>query len=133
MALTLPCSDLLLRAFGYRQLLAWIERATPQAGSNPNARDGSKAGELLAQQAAIAGGRIPFFNTSCLRQSLAVYWQLRRIGFSPDLRIGIRPLRGQLDAHAWVELEGVALGQSRLAHQAFVADDDPRIADQPRS
>ena len=132
MALALPCMDLLLRAFGYKRLLAWIGRATPQAGSELFAGDGVKAGEQLAWHSALAGGRIPFFNTSCLRQSLVVYWRLRRLGFSPELRIGIRSLPGQLDAHAWVELEGIALGQSRLAHQAFVADDDPRIADQPR-
>ncbi len=128
-AMTLPCIDVLLRAAGYRRLLAWIERFTPQAGSKPSAQDGITRGEALARHAAMASGQIPGFNTSCLRQSLLVYSRLRRLGFAPTLQIGIRPIPGTLDAHAWVELDGKALQSGPVLHYAFTLPDHPH---QPR-
>lgn len=124
-ALTLPCIDMLLRAIGYRRLLAWMERITPQAGSKSSAQEGIATGEALARHAAMASSQIPGFNTSCLRQSLLVYWRLRRLGFAPVLQLGIRPLPGKLDAHAWVELDGTALQSGPVQHQVFTRPDHP--------
>lgn len=122
-AITLPCIDVLLRVFGYRQLLAWIERAMPQRGVTPDLERGIATGKVLAAQAALASAGIPLFNTSCLRQSLLVYWRLRRLGLAPVLQLGIRPLPGKLDAHAWVELDGTALQNGPVQHQAFTLPD----------
>lgn len=120
-AAALPCIDLLLRCFGYRRLLAGIERITPQADSRQTGQADLHSGEQWARQAAMAGAHLPLFNVSCLRQALLVHWQLRLRGVSPQLKIGLRPQSGQRpDAHAWVELDGVALGQDQLSHHAFM-------------
>lgn len=42
---------------------------------------------------------------SCLRQSLLVWWFLRRRGLGAKLRIGVNN-REEFLANGWVELEG---------------------------
>lgn len=72
--------------------------------------------ERLAWLVAIAGRR-GLVHANCLCQSLLLYGLLRRCGHAPELKIGVRRQNGALDAHAWVDLEGVALGQPDLVHQ----------------
>lgn len=121
LAIALPLMDVALRALGFRRLRDALDRATPGAGSQPATAGHLQKGESLARLAVIAGHHIPLFNTTCLRQALYVYWQLRRHGLAPDLKIGVMPHAGALDAHAWVELDGTALAQPGLAHRAFAA------------
>jgi hypothetical protein len=45
----------------------------------------------------------------CLPRSLVAQLLLRRGGFDPILRIGVRKQGHRLDAHAWLELEGAAV------------------------
>lgn len=123
MALALPCIDVLLRIAGYRRLLGWIERFTPQAGTKPFAREGIITGETLARHATMASGQIPCFNTSCLRQSLLVYWRLRQSGLAPELKLGVRKQGESIDAHAWVELQGHSLSPAPILHQPFALRD----------
>lgn len=77
--------------------------------------------QRLAELAAIAGRR-GAVRTTCLRQALLVQWLLCRRGLAAELRIGVRKLDSALDAHAWVELDGVALGEPDLAHAKFTDD-----------
>lgn len=58
----------------------------------------------LGRLARIAGRYVPT-NGSCLRQSLLVWWLLRRKGVPAELCIGVRKQEG-LAAHAWVEVAG---------------------------
>lgn len=44
---------------------------------------------------------------TCLTRSLLLGWLLRRRGVESQLRIGVRLNQGALDAHAWVECDGV--------------------------
>ena len=44
---------------------------------------------------------------TCLTRSLLLGWLLRRRGVQSQLRIGVRFTQGALDAHAWVECEGI--------------------------
>lgn len=47
--------------------------------------------------------------SSCLRRSLVLAWLLRRRGFQPRVRFGVRKHGSTLDAHAWVECQGLPL------------------------
>ena len=47
------------------------------------------------------------FPVTCLTRSLLLGWLLRRQNVASKLRIGVRLTQGMLDAHAWVECEGV--------------------------
>jgi hypothetical protein len=116
LALALPLIEATLRLFGYKRTRLWLERRSRQAGMYRASPGDVVAAQDLANLASIAGRHGPVTAT-CLRQSLLVYWLLRRRGFDPRLRLGVRKQSGVFDAHAWVELEGIALAQRDLTHE----------------
>lgn len=68
--------------------------------------------------AAGLGRRLPFDGT-CLVQSLALWWLLRRDGLPAELRIGVERRGEALAAHAWVELCGEPVSDSPEAIARF--------------
>lgn len=112
LTLLLPVVDLHLRFSGLqatRRRLGRLRGRTPPR--SPDALDMQRA-ERLAQLAAVAGKRGLYANT-CLRQALVVHWWLRRQGLPAQLVIGAQPAEAELDAHAWIELQGIPLAQHR--------------------
>jgi hypothetical protein len=76
---------------------------------------------VIAWAVAAAGRRIPW--STCLVEALAADYLLRRAGFAPELRIGMR--RGAsvvpLEAHAWVMCGGqVLIGNDQALDQYVV-------------
>ena len=59
------------------------------------------------------------YRAKCLPRSVALWTLLRRHGYDPQLQIGVRNGVRGFEAHAWVELDGIALGQN-AADRAFV-------------
>ncbi|WP_052108119.1 lasso peptide biosynthesis B2 protein [Aerolutibacter daejeonensis] len=112
LTLLLPIVDLHLRARGLQATRRSLGRLRGLASPRlPDALDMQRA-ERLAQLAAIAGKRGLYANT-CLRQALLVHWWLRRRGLPAELVIGAQPGDANLDAHAWIELQGIPLAQHR--------------------
>ena len=67
---------------------------------------------------------------NCLQRSLALWWLLRRNGIRSELHIGTRKVGRQLDAHAWIEIEGVVLNDSsdvRHRYEPFDREISPRF------
>ena len=62
--------------------------------------------QALGEAVNIAARHLPFPAT-CLTRSLLLGWLLRRRGVQSQLCIGVRLTQGALNAHAWVECEGV--------------------------
>ena len=65
----------------------------------------------------------PFSN--CLKQSLVLWQLLHRQGIESELRIGVRRDRGEFEAHAWVEYQGIALNEVRDVREDFVTFNSP--------
>jgi hypothetical protein len=65
--------------------------------------------ERLAELVRIAGTRGPI-RCACLPQAVVLARMLRARGLPADIRIGVARNAEGLKAHAWVELEGRALG-----------------------
>lgn len=107
-----------LLAFGYTRTRQWLERlsAAPNRRT-PSSSDMTEACRL-AELASIAG-RHGLVDASCLRQSLLVYFLLRRRSLAPALMLGVRRQGSEMDAHAWVQLGDMALGQTELTHTAL--------------
>lgn len=116
--LLIPLISISLKAVGFVRTMAWIERTSKRRATKlAGTREHNEAREL-EQIAAIAGSR-GVVAATCLRQSLFVHWILRRRGFDSRLKLGVRRSGNAFDAHAWVELEGLALGDSSGAHVEF--------------
>jgi len=119
LAVLQPTISLLLRLIGFKRTQQLLDRR----GRHPRSRIAERAEwkevQRLAELARIAG-RHGMIETTCLPQSLAVYWLLLRRGLEPTLRVGVDRLHGGLpDMHAWVELDGEPLAQAGLRHAAF--------------
>jgi hypothetical protein len=114
-AAALPLLRLSLRTRGYSDTREWVERWTASGGQRQPSRADVQGANDLARLAQIAGRR-GVVAASCLPQALAVYGALRRRGLAPELRIGVRKQDGRFEAHAWVELAGIALSQPNLDH-----------------
>ena len=95
---------------GYERLRAFGERLTPlpEVQLPPaNAEDFRRAKDI-GRVVSIAARR-GVFKAGCLRRSMLVWWFLRKRGFRSDICFGVRRNGAQLEAHAWVERDGVVL------------------------
>jgi hypothetical protein len=96
-------SKLALGAFGLSRIVAWHLRAPAVAGRAPAPR----AIRWIGVAARYCPG-----GASCLVRSLAVLGLLRRRGLGAQLRIGVGATAPVLEAHAWVELDGVPVNDA---------------------
>ena len=74
----------------------------------------------IARLVGIAANHGPY-RATCLRQSLALWWLLRRRGIPAELRIGVRKEGGALEAHGWVEHQGQALDDRQGVTASYAA------------
>lgn len=113
---------LALASLGFRRvhglLSRWVAASAPGAQRPPALRAAQAAATLRAlDRAAGCGPSRP----SCLPRSLTLWWLLRRQGMPAELRIGVRREGDRLEAHAWVEQDGVVLGDHADVHDRFHA------------
>lgn len=118
MLILLPVVSAMLRVLGFNRSQAWLLRNSQISEFIPADANALQSAERLAQLINIAGRR-GAVTATCLRQAMLLQWWLRRRGFDAKLKLGARLQEGQFDAHAWVELEERALGQTDLKHRAF--------------
>lgn len=62
---------------------------------------------------------------SCLVRSVATLGLLRRRGLAAELCIGVGATNPQLDAHAWVELDGKPVNDASDVGERFAAFEGP--------
>jgi hypothetical protein len=95
--------------------LMWWPPAAPV-----NSRDRAQRVALVKELMAT-GGRL-LLSTNCLERSLVVYRLLSRVDADPHLVLGVRKTGGGVAGHAWVQLDGEALGERNAG------DFDPIVA-----
>jgi len=119
-AAALPTTWIAMRVAGFRICKTALTR--PLSAASPGAATfaGTLASAQKVARLEAATARALFFRSTCLEQSLALCWMLRRRGMSPVLRVGARKDADRLEAHAWVEIEGIALGDAAGQHEHFV-------------
>ncbi|HEX7089118.1 MAG TPA: lasso peptide biosynthesis B2 protein [Longimicrobiales bacterium] len=102
-----------------------------RAGPEPTRPGASRADWRAARSVAWAVTRAAaygIFRPHCLVRSMAIQRMLRRRGItSANLNIGVRTRGGAFEAHAWVELDGVVIGDSREHVQTFTRVMDLRV------
>jgi hypothetical protein len=121
-----------LSLVGFRRWKIAVARLTPVHGTTCEAgMRVSVCGTIVRMQAAAE--RRLFFKASCLEHALVLWWLLRRHGIPAEVRIGGRKEQGRFEAHAWVEIDGVPLGDANGAHREFVPLDGPTTLMESRS
>jgi hypothetical protein len=101
-----------LQVFGLARMQAVAKLQHHRTPHTMNPGDIRAWGELVN----IAAKRGPV-KASCLTRSLVLAWLLTGRGVQAAIRIGVRFNGGALDAHAWVECDGVPVND-----KADVAD-----------
>jgi hypothetical protein len=116
----LPLVWLGLRVLGLAHLRALLQRFYVPTSTSPELPDIRKLGALVN----TAARHVPFPAT-CLTRSLLLIWLLNRRGVSSDLRIGVRLTHGALEAHAWVECDGLPVNDRVEVIRQFEPFADP--------
>ena len=102
-AILLPAYTVGVRLRGLQGVRGWFRVLRAPAGATP---------AQAARMVAAAARRIPW-NGACLPASLTLQRLLRAQGVESELKLGVRRVGGRIEAHAWVEREGVALLDTR--------------------
>ena len=113
----LPLGWLVYKAFGFNRARQFAEPKLP-ADSTGGEQSAVEYAQRCAELTAIAA-RHGLYKANCLHQSLALCRVLRQQAMPARIRIGMRPNAQPFQAHAWVELDGIALGQSVDEYKAF--------------
>jgi len=119
----LPFSAGGLRIVGYRRWHAWLTSDLPSPAGpgmtgvalNKESQDSVRLAARMVQAAAREG----LWSGTCLERSLVLWWMIRRQGLQAELKIGARKNEGSFEAHAWVEVDDVALNDSEQLHRHY--------------
>ena len=106
-----PVAHLLVRVCRYRRVMDLAERTAARWPARPGTRERPD----VVEQLRLAAARVQRYSPlpgNCLSRSLVLWWQLRRRGLAPALRLGASLAGGTFAAHAWVEYDGQALNDS---------------------
>ena len=117
--LWLPLFWLSLRVLGLPRFQAWLLKAPARPALSLTLPVIRALGEAVNIAA-----RHTLFPATCLTRSLLLVWLLRRRNVVSKLRIGVRLTQGMLDAHAWVECEGVPVNDSPDVNAQFASFGD---------
>jgi len=103
----LPIIALALRLMGLRRTQAILMRLAPAPRPLGEDLENTRYQQthVIARIVRAAANHSPY-RANCLKQSLVLWWLLRRKGTEGDLWIGVSKAAGGMQAHAWVECGG---------------------------
>jgi len=109
------------------QALAWVARVEWDRRRRPfgdlierlERQPLGRPRSISARSALAAVGRayaLTPFRSSCLKESLVGVGLLRSLGYEARLAIGVRGAATPVDAHAWIEVDGVSIDGGAAGH-----------------
>ena len=113
----LPITALGLRLLGYKTVQSALSCGLPAPVYSTDARAMARAQQIakMVRVAAVYG----CFGATCLPQSMVLWRFLQGQGIGCHLRLGARRENGNFEAHAWVEVDGVALNDAADVGERF--------------
>lgn len=119
--LLLPLLNVGLHLFGLRRLqqllLFFTGSSTMPAHQTPTTAQAQQIRQL-ARLVTMAAHHGPY-RATCLRRALLLWWWLRRAAIEAQVQIGARFVTGNLQAHAWVEVDGCPVGEDECVQQHY--------------
>ena len=120
----LPLLGATLRIRGYKKTQGWLQNKLDRQTVVPLQPAAlSTQVEMTCRMVRAAGHYSPL-PSSCLDQSLLLWYLLESEGIAAALRIGVRKDAKKFEAHAWVEHNGVALNQAEEMHRHYAPFDN---------
>ena len=117
----LPLLAVSLRFLGFKKTKQSLQNRLPPISTQVMSRDQvAKVVEKTCRMVR-AGAHYGIGHPTCLTESLAVWYLLKRQDIPAQLRIGVRKVTEKFEAHAWVEFEGAAVNQPDEQHQHYAA------------
>jgi hypothetical protein len=122
-AALLPFVGMSLQTRGYKKTQSWLQKRLESrkvvALSPVSPPDLVRKTCRMVRAAEHHG----LMRTTCLEESLALWYLLGRQNISSSIRIGVRTQAGKFEAHAWVEYQGEALNQPEELHRHYAPFD----------
>lgn len=110
--------DFKLRCEPFASVQAWA-RQRPERAQPPDP-DVAQAHIQRARRMVDVARSYHLYPMTCLRRSLALQRLLARQGIQTDLRIGAQRQGGEMRAHAWLEYQGVPIGEPQEIERRFI-------------
>jgi len=107
-----------LRLFGYGSTLRHIQASCRLRQAMPAGLSYHGGAPTLVRAVHIVMRLAPQ-SITCLPRSCALFWLLAWHGFNPRICFGVQIREHGIEAHAWVELDGVALGEPADVRDLF--------------
>lgn len=120
-AALLPLISASLGLLGFRKTQKLLQKFVP--ASDETSKNSAAPPVEMTVRMVHAAVRHSFVHITCLEESLALWWLLKRQDIACDLRIGVRKDGEKFEAHAWVEREGIALNEPESLHTHYAAFD----------
>ncbi len=117
-SLRMPLFWMGLRLFGFSRMVRWTKVSTSDEDLPiTSIRE-------IADTVNIAS-HVTMGSENCLVRSLVLRRALSRRGVQTELKIGVRTANGHLEAHAWLERNGIPVNDRDDIGERFAAFDDP--------
>jgi hypothetical protein len=116
----LPVIAISLRLRGFRWTQRFLQRFLVEPAGPPSEAT-SRSRVRWASRMVVAAARNSPIPSTCLERSLALWWLLARQNVTTQFRIGVRKDGNKFAAHAWVERNGVAIGDHDSSHRHYAA------------
>ena len=119
-AMMLPLLSLSLRLRGFRATQKSLKKSLSDAKGILQNSDAESRVSVTSRMV-LAAARYSPVSSTCLERSLCLWWLLACQGITAQFRIGVRKDNEHFAAHAWVERDGVAVGESQTPHLHYAA------------
>ncbi|MBI3606555.1 MAG: lasso peptide biosynthesis B2 protein [Nitrospirae bacterium] len=93
-------------------LPALLKQITPLQGEPRSPLETERAVQLVVRLCRLPFFRRPVFPRLCLRQSLALYRTLTRMGYPVEIHFGIQKDGEDLRGHSWVTVHGQSVAEN---------------------
>ena len=116
----LPATALGLRLFSFKRCQSALASRVGNETDNvyESLDEKIERARSIARMVRVAAAR-GLYRANCLPQALVLWWLLKRQGIESDLRIGVKRSAPAFEAHAWVEINGIALNEAADLHERF--------------
>jgi hypothetical protein len=118
-AALLPFVGMSLHTRGYKKTQGWLQRRLESRKARAIIVGASDEFVRTTCRMVRAAEHYGFTRSTCLEESLALWYLLGQQNIISRIRVGVRSQAGKFEAHAWVEYEGQALNQPEGLHRHY--------------